>query len=344
MSGQWHPDTEAIASLRAGLTGGLRGRRVARHVAGCARCACVSDELGAVSAALASMPIPVLPEAFELQITAALAAEATVRSDAVSGAIGSDVGSAVGSATGAAVGAEPAVGGAVGGVLGAAREAGGAPRLRSRHARTPGRQRSFRFRPAMAFAPVVVLVLVGFGFLLSRANLSSSSSSAPALSEPAASVLPSAAASASSSAAAGSAKAPAAAPGNGHAISRTPGRFLVSASGTHYEASSLRDQVLSVMTERSAATSPVPSALPTPSASQSADKGSYSATWRGSTPSAALAGCALHLTGNVTPSLVDMATYQGKPAYVIAVAHHIWVVGLGCTSSNPDVIASVPLG
>lgn len=341
MSGQWHPDTEAIASLRAGLTGGLRGRRVARHVAGCARCASVGDELAAVSAALASVPVPVLPEAFELQITAALAAEAAARSDAV--------GSAVGSAAGAAVGA-PRVGSAADGAGGAAREAGGAARHRSRHARAPGRERSFRFRPAMAFAPVVVLVLVGFGFLLSRANLSSSSSSAPMLSEPAARAAGSAEASAS--AAAGSSRIPAAAPapGNGHAISRTPGRFFVIASGTAYEASSLRDQVSTVInTVNSVKSAPsaAPTALPVPSASQSPQTGTqYAASsgTGGSAPSAALVGCALHLTGNVTPSLVDKATYQGKPAYVIAVAHHIWVVGLGCTSSNPDVIASVPLG
>jgi hypothetical protein len=49
----------------------------------------------------------------------------------------------------------------------------------------------------------------------------------------------------------------------------------------------------------------------------------------------------LHLTGQMRPSLVDRATYQGKPAYVIAVTNWAWVVGTGCTASNPELIASV---
>ena len=63
----------------------------------------------------------------------------------------------------------------------------------------------------------------------------------------------------------------------------------------------------------------------------------------GSAPSPSLAGCVLRLTQNVPPSLVDRATYQGKPAYVIAVQARAWVVGLGCTASNPELITSIPL-
>jgi hypothetical protein len=59
--------------------------------------------------------------------------------------------------------------------------------------------------------------------------------------------------------------------------------------------------------------------------------------------SGTLVGCVLHLTGNVRPTLVDRATYQGQPAYVIAVPRHVWVVGPGCTATNPDLIASAGL-
>lgn len=76
MSDHRHPDDTALAEYRAGLIGGLRGRRLAAHVAGCARCASVSGELAAVSAMLASVPAPPLPESVEHRITAALAAEA----------------------------------------------------------------------------------------------------------------------------------------------------------------------------------------------------------------------------------------------------------------------------
>jgi hypothetical protein len=63
----------------------------------------------------------------------------------------------------------------------------------------------------------------------------------------------------------------------------------------------------------------------------------------GSAPSPSLAGCVLQLTGNVPPRLVDRATYQGKPAYVIAVPARVWVVGLGCTAANSAQITSIPL-
>jgi hypothetical protein len=58
---------------------------------------------------------------------------------------------------------------------------------------------------------------------------------------------------------------------------------------------------------------------------------------------AALQGCVLHLTGNVKPQLIDLATYQGKPAYVIATASRVWVVGLGCTAQHLELIASASL-
>ncbi len=79
MSRQQHPDAEALARYRAGDVDGFRGRRLAAHVAGCARCASVTDDLAAVSTLLASVPAPSMPDAVERQITAALAAEAATR-------------------------------------------------------------------------------------------------------------------------------------------------------------------------------------------------------------------------------------------------------------------------
>src|SRR5215469_14324770 len=76
MSGQRHPDATALAEYQAGLTSGPRARRLAAHVASCARCASVGDQLAAVSSALATEPAPPLPDAVERRIAAALAAEA----------------------------------------------------------------------------------------------------------------------------------------------------------------------------------------------------------------------------------------------------------------------------
>ncbi len=51
----------------------------------------------------------------------------------------------------------------------------------------------------------------------------------------------------------------------------------------------------------------------------------------------------LHLTGGVAPRLVDRATYQGEPAYVIASSTRVWVVGLGCTAAKTELVVSVAL-
>jgi hypothetical protein len=51
----------------------------------------------------------------------------------------------------------------------------------------------------------------------------------------------------------------------------------------------------------------------------------------------------LHLTGDVAPKLVDLATYQSEQVYVIAVADEAWIVGTGCTAARPALITSVEL-
>jgi hypothetical protein len=63
----------------------------------------------------------------------------------------------------------------------------------------------------------------------------------------------------------------------------------------------------------------------------------------GAGPGQALQGCVLRLTGGAVPRLVDRATYQGQPVYVVASSSHVWVVGLGCTAAKPELIESVPL-
>ena len=60
-------------------------------------------------------------------------------------------------------------------------------------------------------------------------------------------------------------------------------------------------------------------------------------------PSRPLVGCVLHLTGDVAPKLVDLATYQSEQVYVIAVADEAWVVGIGGTAARPALITSVEL-
>ena len=183
--------------------------------------------------------------------------------------------------------------------------------------RRPGgrrpRSRSRWLRPALlASAAAACLVLLGGVYGLAHLSSGSSSSSA--------------ASSAEGSAAAGSASSPLAgaqAPGS-HlepAESAPQVAFTVTASGTSYHRATLAEQVRAQLARSANTAQPAAEAA----------------------PSAQLAGCVTHLTGHVPPRLVDRATYQGKPAYVIAVTNWAWVVGTGCTASNPELMASVGL-
>jgi hypothetical protein len=302
MSRERHPDTETLASLRAGLAGRFRGRRLAAHVARCPRCAATCDELGAVDSFLASVPVPSLPESFERQITAALAAEAATRAATAREGAGAAAGN-------------------------------GSPVLSPAPRR---RVRADRFRPAMAFAPVLAcLLLAGFGYLLS--NTGGGSSAGPpvnGLMLPASANAPSV--TTSPSAPSASLQHPLNPGTNARTAGTGTGRFLVVASGTQYQAATLRTQVSAELDSLGIhpGTTESGSAL---SSSTSSDNGG------GFFPSSALTDCVLHLTNQVTPSLVDQASYQAEPVYVIALPDRVWVVGRGCTAGNPELVVTVTL-
>ncbi len=190
-----------------------------------------------------------------------------------------------------------------------------------------------------AVSAAACLLLVGFGYLLTQTGSSSSSSSATSAAAPAASGP--AAAAANGHAAAG------AVPHAGKAVSPTPNAlkplesqptvpFLVTKSGTSYQQATLGAQVRGELNRRGTPSAAAGTPPATGAARQAGSAG-------GLPPSPSLIGCVLSVTGNVPPSLVDLATYEGKSAYVIAVPDQAWVVGPDCSASNPDVIASVAL-
>jgi hypothetical protein len=357
-----HPDAAALAEYRAGLAGGVRGRRLAAHVASCAHCASVSDQLAAVSSTLASAPAPALPDAVERRITAALAAEAALRAEtagtpetARTEAAPAAEPAAAAATAAAATGAVPA-----GAVPAGAVPAEGPPAAQSPHrtvrrhlpgpkpsqrtrgttgprqARAgasgpPRRARGIRggrrFRPAVlvsSAAAACVVVVFGALFLVGAVRFPAGPPSSSAASG-----------SASSPLSGGAASLPAA--GNGPLGSRAGSAlepvFAITASGTRYEPATLAAQVRDQLAAKSSGhTSPAPGSARLASPGTS-----------GAVPPATLAACVLHLTGRARPSLVDWATYAGKPAYVIAVPHHAWVVGPDCTTSDPHLIASIGL-
>lgn len=297
MTSQWHPDATALAEYKAGLTGGRRARRLAAHVASCASCASVNDQLAAVTTVLASAPEPAMPDAVESRIMAALATEAALVT-----VTPHDTEAAHGTAAKRDTALRP-----VGGDGGGSRRRPGGGRS------GPGNR---WLRPAV-LASAAAACLVLFGGVYGIAHLSSGSSSS------------SAASSAAGSAAAGSESSPLAgaqAPGTHTRLepadSAPAAAFAVTASGTNYQSATLARQVRAQLA-RPAKTAALPAAE--------------------AAASAQLSACVLHLTGQMRPSLVDRATYQGKPAYVIAVTNWAWVVGTGCTASNPELIASVGL-
>ena len=267
--------------------------------------------LSEVTAYLASLPTPVLPANVEARISAALAAEATARAGAA--AAGDDA---------AAQSEDPPAAGSQDGSPSAtpadSRTLGRAP-ARARAERRRGHTRLSR--PLMAVGSLVVcLLLAGLGYGLSRSASEATFSSA--------------ASGASSAAAAAPAASASATPGFAGAASS----FVVTQSGTRYQSATLAAQVQARLTANNGTPVEVPGpASPRNAASSSAASGPADV------PTSVLSGCVLHLTGGQTPRLVDRATYQGEPAYIIATSSRVWVTGLGCTAAKPEVIVSVPL-
>ena len=77
-----HPDSEVLAEFRAGLIAGRHGARISAHLAACERCAGLCGQLAEISALLAAVPAPAMPEAVARRLEGVLAAEAAQRDDA----------------------------------------------------------------------------------------------------------------------------------------------------------------------------------------------------------------------------------------------------------------------
>lgn len=331
-----HPDVGALANFRAGLVRGIRGRQMAAHVARCEPCAQLSDQLSTVTWALASVPAPSLPDAVEQRIGAAIAAEAAAR-QAASLTAGSR---ADPSAAASRVPVSPAPAGPAPAGPSATEPRRARPRFPHRAPGPAGPR--WRLSPVRMLVPVAAcLLLAGLGYLLSVPRTSGVPSSA------------------------GSARMPSvSAPGKG-SVSRGPRRaitigpalgghgaaFLVTVSSIRYQKSTLRAQVSSQLALQALAS---PNVGPSPvitSTSGSGSNGNSPVNQVGGasqpsttlTPSKSLVGCVMRLTGHVTPTLVQQATYQAEPVYVIAVRDQAWVVHLSCTAAKPALITSVTL-
>ncbi len=77
-----HLDADVLAEYRAGLITGRRRRAIAAHLAGCAQCAAVGEQLAELSALLAAVPSPAMPDSVAQRLDTVLAAEVARREDA----------------------------------------------------------------------------------------------------------------------------------------------------------------------------------------------------------------------------------------------------------------------
>jgi hypothetical protein len=352
MSGQWPPEWEDSddGPSDAGLPDG-----------------------SAVASFLAQLQSPALPPSFEARISAAIAAEAAARAATPQAATPQAAATEAAGAPVAEAGAEDAkdrVRSANPEELSAAATAGGsgtsANRRLRRASRTsrraaassgpggsrPGdRRRRLRMPSAKASSWLVVccLVIAGFGFLISHTSGSSSSSSPDSAAAGAAPTASSQAGASEPRAASGSRPENADDEPSASASANVPTGFLFTETGTRYQSSTLASQVQAKFIVYGALSTPgaVHSAVsPPPGTAASGAAGTAPASTAPASSagpgaqkaSPQLEGCVWQLTGGVTPSLVDKASYDGTPAYIVAVPTQVWVVGLGCTAAHTDVI------
>jgi hypothetical protein len=137
------------------------------------------------------------------------------------------------------------------------------------------------------------------------------------------------------------------------ATSSTP--FVITQSGTSYEPARLAAQVLARLPgyalaqrkwsgpQSTAATAAAPAGSSPASGTAAAGSAGTANTPAAYLPSAGLVGCVEHFTHGNPPRLLDRGTYQGTSVYVIVGESKVWVVGLGCTASHPELLASAAL-
>ena len=337
MSGQWPPEWDDPDDIT-----GAADQQDAETEAG----------LSEVAAYLASVPAPVMPGSVEARISAALAVEAAARSGIAAPAGGDAKENGTAKSDGS-VQSDGSVkpDGAVGArVLGPApararvRRSDRRERRRERDVRKifePRRERDVRKVLAkFVIGPLAVcLLVVVIALGLSHAGSSSSSSSANSAAGAPQAASSAGAGSGKSSAASG-ALAPLPASSAIASASASAADFAVIQTGTSYQRATLAQQARAQVLAAKARDAGRARRHRRPRRPRRRRRGPavYSLA-----PTAQLRACVLKVTGGVSPVLVDRATYQGTPAYVIASSNHVWVVGLGCTAARPQVIASVPL-
>jgi hypothetical protein len=305
-----HVSAETMARYRQGDLNQRRTSHVSTHLAGCDRCSALNEDLVGVTALLAGVRPPPMPEDLTARITGAIAAESARRAaDPAAGDVAITRGAAAG-----------------------------------RRHRPPRPRRAPRIAPKVALgglAAAAAVVLVGGGIYEVIGHTGSTASST-------ASGMPSAARQATRSPANGPmASAPVSGPaleyqGSGRRESITP-----ITTGANFTPAGLSTQVTAEVREYGAGLGKTnlngepsgghgpasPAAVPREQTGTFAD-----------IPLASLRGCVNRIAAGSLVLLVDVAHYRGAPATIIVTEAartgpmQIWVVGTGCSASSSDVL------
>jgi hypothetical protein len=314
-----HIGAETLARYRQQDLSRRRASRVRAHLAGCARCRALDEDLAGVTTLLADAQPPPIPEHLAARIQTAIAAEAARRVALPA--------QATSAARGAAAGDE-------------ARQTrtepdgtGVADGRTSRHGRH-GRDRTRQRRPGFT-SPVVlrtmaaaaaVVVLAGGGYEIaqhvggsSASGRSAGTSSGQPVSGP-------------ESAPAASAALP-----RSNYLHALRQYVLVVESGTDYTPATLKAQVRSTLTRNSPLARSGASGLHSPAAGSAPEPFANIAA-------STLAGCLTRIAAGQQVLLVDVASYESTPAMVIVTRasatapEQVWVVGMGCSSANSHLL------
>jgi hypothetical protein len=317
-----HFDAEMLARYDEGDLRPWQSWRIRVHLSRCAQCAALNSELAGVSALLASVPEPPMPQHLYVRIEVALAHEAAVRA-----ASGQDTVTAVHPAT--AAGSATATAGQE---LSPAKpqpdgqgdwERGSARHRRRTRWRLPkwsagGPQVALRVATAAA---ALLVVGVGSYELTQHTGGTSSAPSAPRAA-PAAGAAPSV--------------------GYGPLL-----KYLYSGRArtitpilthTNFTPGRLRSQLSRIPGTPPGAQSPIAA----PNARSSAAPSN--AKTFGNIPVSNLDGCVNRIAAGNLVVLVDVAEFQGKPAIIIVIEGsgagpgQFWVVGTGCSAGSSDVL------
>ena len=318
-----HVSAEKLAEFRPGDLSPRHSARIRAHLAKCTRCSALAEDLAGVSALLASVPAPPIPDHLAARIQTALATEATRRVTQPADHAAARAGTAVPAGT-----AAPARTGRTAGL-------GGPGGRRGR----PLPRRTVALRGLAAAAAVVV---VGAGtYAIVESGSGSGSSAAPS----------------------GTVSAPAAGPAAGepaHAAQSSPGQASFGptlrytraghqasvtpiSSDTNYSAGNLNSEVSTEVSKYGTgfATAGPKAMSPEQGQSSAAARGQRSF---GNMPVSALQGCVNRIAAGESVLLVDVARYRNAPATIIvteraeAAPEQIWVVGTGCSASRSDVL------